>query len=143
MVDECKKATGLEVDGKNVLEIRNVGGPSKDTSLQYSNSDNWFYKYNSLKIKTSDENYKSDYNRLEELDLLFSDNSRNYWFASRDIDNYSDYVYFNIRDSFSSYMNKSTNICYVNSYGGKLGNSKTYGVRPIIVLNSKEINFDK
>lgn len=149
LINECKKITGLEVDGKTVLEIRNVGGPSKDNASKYFSAENiknsdWLTQYIPLKIKDSDNIYESDYNKMKELDILVPDNGYNYFFASRNIEVNDERAIFKIRNLYNEmYGWYDEGLIYITPYQEEFafGTNDSKAVRPIVVLKSGVIDL--
>ena len=54
--------------------------PNYDVAGMYKRSENWFSSYNGT-FKETDENYKSDYDKMVKLSITKSNKS--YWLASR------------------------------------------------------------
>lgn len=108
LVTKCKNETGLEIDGLEVIAIRSVGNENvkytsegiigNDTIDCYTsdymqsnvssygkpeNGGDWFtmFGYNDCNLKQADNNYKNDFDKMNELGIISSDTI--YWLASR------------------------------------------------------------
>ena len=154
LVTACKNATGLTIDGTDVISIRSVGNTNlKYTSNGITGSDSgtytydwqsigaskdWFTTngYDIYNLKAGDINYQSDYNKMTALEIALADNKQYYWFASRFVDENSYNVLFSIR-----YVNNSgslDNECFCNSIrdGDIYCEHNIFDVRPIVTINS-------
>lgn len=54
--------------------------PDYDRAEMYTRSESWFSSYNG-KFKETDQNYKSDYDKMTELNIIRT--NKKYWLASR------------------------------------------------------------
>ena len=118
LVTACKDATGLTVDGTNVISIRSAG----NTDVKYTSSgivgtdnpgtydtydyqtagaeSNWYATkgYSIYNLKAGDNNYESDWSIMRKIGATNGGGSNPYyWLASRYIREEADYIYFNIR----------------------------------------------
>ena len=146
LVNECKEETGITEN------IRNVGGPSAEDALSDDNTvkfiditnfkpdqgvsfSNFEGKDNGL--RKGDENYLDDYNQMKKIGIGVADNSEEYWFASRWVDDHQeDRVYFRVRYWNGSSLNNQQITCsiYKDASGTGISFIESYGVRPVISL---------
>lgn len=105
IVNECKTQTGISSN------IRSVGGPAVDlktmndtivfskltTFTPKKNVTFEDYEGSTNGLKEGDTNYKEDYEQMKKVGILASDNSTDYWLASRYIDERESFIYFEIR----------------------------------------------
>ena len=154
LVMACKDATGLTVDGTEVISVRSVGNTNvKYTSNGITGTDNpgtyvydwqtagaesdWYTSngYNSYNMKVEDNNYQSDWSILGTLGIRTADNSLDYWLASRFVRTASETVTFGVYYGASYGGFGQQSLCFE-----KLNNeSSSYNdmcVRPVITLNS-------
>ena len=149
LVQKCKDMTGIEVGGE-VLSIRNVGGPEKDTTTSkviFANLSNFEPDEGvSMKdyegdngFKLGDENYVNDFTQMEKLGLLVTDNPANYWFATRYV---SDFHNENISDSVNFQMHwverdgewRGRSLATVKGDGTAMYDAYAYAARPVVTL---------
>ena len=152
LVKACKNATGLTIDGTNVISIRSVGNANvKYTSTGITGTDNpgtytydwqtlnaesdWYttkgyYNYN---MKDEDYNYESDYSTMTRLGIRQADNEQYYWLASRKKREGATSVRFDGRFIYPDGNNGGYGIW--NASLSPDAWEQSYCVRPIVTLN--------
>ena len=86
------------------------------------------------KLRDTDTNYETDYNKMQALGIRGS--NRYYWLASRYVSSYSYYSAFYVCAVDTSGNLSYSILCLVYSDGYTSASSDTYGLRPVFTLNS-------
>ena len=151
LVTACKDATGLTVDGTNVISIRSVGNTNvKYTSTGIVGSDSGTYTYDwqtagaesdwyttyGFNMKPEDTNHRADVDKMKQLGIFATDNLGNYWLASRGAKASSSDVDFFVRCVYGLGYLRDLNVCWVLSSGNTDGHGNSFAVRPVVTLNS-------
>lgn len=151
IVNQCKIETGI------TNNIRNVGGPaaeeeklSDDNTVLFRDLKNFqptvsyenFTQYEGEEngLRKEDSNYLSDYNQMKHVGIVYADNMAFYWLASREIEQTSDSVFFNVRNVGSLLESDRTFGVQDNAKPAWLGTPWNYAVRPIVKLESGILN---
>lgn len=161
LVTACKNATGLTVDGTDVISIRSVGNENvkytssgitgNDTSTTYTYpyqtfelESNWYTanNYNNYNMKAEDTNYTSDVTKMKQLGIFAADNFGYYWLASRRIDADANDVGFRVRGVYEIGDLGNGDLCDVYNSGNTYGYDRSYAVRPVVTLNSSLLSFE-
>ena len=158
IVTACKNATGLTIDGTNVISIRSVG----NTNVKYISdteivgNDGGTYSYNleetgaesdwytpmgyDMKPGDVEENFKADTNLMQSLGIINADDGANYWLASRYVEADSDGVYLMVRKIIGhGRVTTCDDFCGVLNDGESYGCDPEYGVRAVVTLKSSAI----
>ena len=120
---------------KDIVEdARCVGSVPNDKNVQAGYFTKYSYVSSKYQLRDTDTNYETDYNQMGTLGIR--NISYDYWLASRYVSSNSDISIFHVRYvATTGYFNDYV-LCSVNSNGSPGGISKTYGFRPVFILNS-------
>ena len=133
----------------DIVRVRSVGSnpkdPNNDTNTFYTsdflanNPTNESGKYNGIGKKT-DDNYLMDYNRMVELGLHKTENSQDYWMASRFVDEYADKLYFKIRYVFRTGAYRDCDLWHADTQMAVSSLSNNCGIRPVVYIRSNSLS---
>ena len=154
LVTACKDATGLTIDGTNVISVRCVGNTNvKYTSSGITGTDNpglysydyqttgasydWFTadQFDRYNLKDDDNNYETDWNTMKYLGIISTDDRKEYWLASRYIRDINTYIDFSVRTVESGELNYNS-LYEVSDAGNSHFRDRNFSIRPIITINS-------
>lgn len=120
---------------KDIVEsARCVGSNPKNPSAQAGMHTTKFGGTYSGKLRDTDSNYSSDYNKMTSLGIASSNST--YWLASRYVSPTSSFSDFRVRYVASSGSLHFNALCYVNFRGNTSAYSVSRGFRPCFTLKS-------
>ena len=165
LLEACKSATGLTVDGSTVISIRSIG----NANMKYENvngvetitgtdTDTYTYDYEwaqsdwytPLGYTMKDIGSNDDEAIMNSLAVFKADNAGSYWLAYRSNEENVDYVRFHVSVINQAYTLYSVCMCQIGKYGSYDQSTMDYdyeagyisnGVRPIVTLSSSAINW--
>ena len=140
------KCASLITDNSKITAVRSVGSNPSSPNSEEGNCSLEILKslpvshtaypagsFNGI-AKNTDENYLTDYERMEILGISKSDNSEYYWLASRLVNETANKVSINIRCTDSGGQLSSCILWSVFHIYANNAESKYEGVRPVISL---------
>ena len=130
-----EKAEEYNYFGNEYVEARCVGSNPTNPSAEAGMHTTYFGGTYSGKLRDTDKNYESDYNKMTALGIAGISNSSYYWLASRYVNSYFTDSFFDVRYVYSGVGLRSSNLCGVSSTGTS-ANSNSHGFRPVFTLKS-------
>ena len=116
-------------------DARCVGSVPNNKNSQSGYHTTQFTSSYSGRLRDEDNNYKTDYDKMEELGIRASNNS--YWLASRHVSSSSSNSGFGVRNVLSDgILDSNDYLCNVSSNGSTSSISYASGLRPCFTLKS-------
>ena len=107
---------------------------TSDTTTYFTSSYSYMSSYNG-QFKNGDENYYTDYKKMQAIRGGIHKIGKTYWLASRIVSSSSSSSYFGVRIVFASGGLGSDGLCSVSS-GDTNASSDSNGLRPVFILES-------
>ena len=121
-----------EYNNKLYSTARSVGSVPNNPDSESGTS-----SYGNRTMKNTDTNYKTDYDKMTELQIV--DIGKSYWMASRVVKPSIDLKSYNIYYINASGKLEFNNLCRISSEGEIIGANNTEGFRPVFTLKGNVI----